>query len=217
MLKNLKIKNLLLIFTAAIVFGACASKSEQEYNKPALYWYNKMMMQIGMNDLDEADDTYTSLESEHRNSPYIPTAMLILVNAHMADEQYALANFYLDEYIKRFILSKDIDYARYMKIKANFMGFKQQFRDQQLIDDTLANIIDFKYKYPNSPYMPLVDTMNARLFMAKASMDKEIAGLYERRDKPKAAELYMDKAKNSWVDPNEIKPVEVPFYRAIFE
>ncbi len=88
MLKNLKIKNLLLIFTAAIVFGACASKSEQEYNKPALYWYNKMMMQIGMNDLDEADDTYTSLESEHRNSPYIPTAMLILVNAHMADEQY---------------------------------------------------------------------------------------------------------------------------------
>ncbi len=53
MLKNLKIKNLLLIFTAAIVFGACASKSEQEYNKPALYWYNKMMMQIGMNDLDE--------------------------------------------------------------------------------------------------------------------------------------------------------------------
>ena len=76
---------------------------------------------------------------------------------------------------------------------------------------------EFKNKYKNSPYMPLVDTMNARLFMAKASMDKEIAGLYERRDKPKAAELYMDKAKNSWVDPNEIKPVEVPFYRAIFE
>jgi outer membrane protein assembly factor BamD len=42
-----------------------------------------MMMQIGMNDLDEADDTYTSLESEHRNSPYIPTAMLILLNAHI--------------------------------------------------------------------------------------------------------------------------------------
>ena len=33
----------------------------------------------------------------------------------------------------------------------------------------------------------------------------------------KGIDLYMDKAKNSWVDPNEIKPVEVPFYRAIFE
>lgn len=181
MVKNLKIKNILLLLSATLVFNACSSKSEQEYNKPALYWYNKMMMQIGMGDLDEADDTYTSLESEHRNSPYIPTAMLILVNAHMQDEEYALANFYLDEYIKRFSMSKDIDYARYLKIKANFMGFKQQFRDQQLIEDTLAQIEEFKNKYKNSPYMPLIDTMNVRLMMAKASMDKEIAELYQRR------------------------------------
>jgi outer membrane protein assembly factor BamD len=52
--------------------------------------------------------------------------------------------------------------------------------------------------------------------MAKASMDKEIADLYERRDKEKQL-LYMEKVKNSWVDPSEIEPVKVPFYRAIFE
>lgn len=217
MIKNLKLKNLLLILSATLVFNACSSKSEQEYNKPALYWYNKMMNQIAEGELDEADDTYTSLESEHRNSPYIPTAMLILVNAHMQEEEYALANFYLDEYIKRFSLSKDIDYARYMKIKANFMGFKQQFRDQQLIDDTLAQIMQFKQNYKNSPYMPLVDTMNARLFMAKASLDKEIAELYLRREKPLAHEYYMNKSRDSWANPEEVNKVEVPFYRSIFE
>ena len=42
----------------------------------------------------------------------------------MDEEEYALANFYLDEYIKRFSLSKDIDYVRYLKIKANFWGLK---------------------------------------------------------------------------------------------
>ncbi|RBQ27693.1 outer membrane protein assembly factor BamD [Arcobacter sp. CECT 9188] len=217
MVKNLKIKNILLLLSATLIFNACSSKSEQEYNKPALYWYNKMMMQIGMGDLDEADDTYTSLESEHRNSPYIPTAMLILVNAHMQDEEYALANFYLDEYIKRFSMSKDIDYARYLKIKANFMGFKQQFRDQQLIEDTLVQIEEFKNKYKNSPYMPLIDTMNVRLMMAKAAMDKEIAELYQRRDKPMAFEYYMNKSQNSWENPEEINKVKVPFYRSIFE
>lgn len=217
MVKSFNLKNLLLIVCATFVFSACSSKSEQEYNKPALYWYNKMMMQIGTGDLDEADDTYTSLESEHRNSPYIPTAMLILVNAHMQEEEYSLANFYLDEYIKRFSLSKDIDYARYMKIKANFMGFKQQFRDQQLIDDTLAQIMEFKQKYKNSAYMPLVDTMNARLFMAKAALDKEISELYKRRNKPLASEYYMNKSKDSWIETDEINKVEVPFYRAIFE
>lgn len=216
-MKSFKLKNILLIACATLVFTACSSKTEEEYNKPALYWYNKMLKQIASNDLDEADDTYTSLESEHRNSPFIPSAMLILVNAHIDEEEYALSNFYLDEYIKRFSLSKDIDYARYLKIKANFLGFKYQFRDQQLIEDTLVQVKDFKVKYPSSPYMPLVDTINSRLSMAKASMDKEIVELYKRKDKELAAAFYEDKLKESWIAPSEIEPVKVPFYRSIFE
>ena len=217
MIKVFKMKNLLLIACATFVFTACSSKTEEEYNKPANYWYNKMMKQISDGDLDEADDTYSSLESEHRNSPFIPSAMLILVNAHIDEEEYALANFYLDEYIKRFGLSKDIDYARYLKIKANFLGFKYQFRDQQLIEDTLVQIEEFRAKYKNTPYMPLVETMNSRLFMAKASMDKEIADLYTRRDKELGTAFYTEKVKKSWVNPDEIEPVKVPWYRAIFE
>lgn len=215
--KSFKFKKIILIACAAFVLTACSSKEEEEYNKPALYWYNKMLKQIASGDLDEADDTYTSLESEHRNTPFVPTAMLILVNAHIDDEEYALANFYLDEYIKRFSMSKDIDYARYLKIKANFLGFKYQFRDQQLIEDTLVQIEEFRAKYKNSPYMPLVETMNSRLFMAKASMDKEISDLYTRRDKELAAAFYEQKVQNSWVAPQEIEPVKVPWYRAIFE
>ena len=215
--KSFKMKNLLLIACAAFVFTACSSKEEQEYNKPAIYWYNKMLKEIASNDLDKADDTYTSLESEHRNTPYVPTAMLVLVNAHIDEEEYALANFYLDEYIKRFGLSKDIDYARYLKIKANFLGFKYQFRDQQLIEETLKEVESFKTKYPSSPYMPLVDTINSRLYMGKASMDKEIAELYERKDKEMGARFYEQKVKESWVNPAEIEPVKVPWYRSLFE
>ena len=87
MINNLKIKSLLLVITSLFVFTACSSKNDvAEYNKPALYWYNKMLSQISMGDLDQADDTYTSLESEHRNSPLIATSLLILVNSHINDE-----------------------------------------------------------------------------------------------------------------------------------
>jgi outer membrane protein assembly factor BamD len=65
--------------------------------------------------------------------------------------------------------------------------------------------------------MPLVNTMSSRLYMAKAVLDKEIADLYKRLDKPKAAEYYDEKVKKSWVKPEEIKPVDVPFYRSIFQ
>jgi len=219
MISIFKFRNLILIIGLGFFLTACSQKAEksQEYDKPALYWYNKMIDQISGGYLDEADDTYTSLESEHRNSPLLPTALLILANGHMDDEEYELSNFYLDEYVKRFGLSKNIDYVRYLKIKANFLGFSNELRDQQLIEDTIQEIEEFKSTFPRSPYMPLVNTMSARLFMAKASLDKEIADLYKRLDKPKASAFYDEKVKKSWVEPKEIEPVSVPFYRRPFE
>lgn len=214
-----KFKNLFLVATLAFLFSACSQKSEkvQEYGKPALYWYNKMIKEINGNFLEDADDTYTSLESEHRNSPLLPTALLILANGHMDHEEYQLANFYLDEYIKKYALSKNIDYVRYLKIKANFMGFAYDLRDQQLIDDTITEIDSFKQNFPRSPYMPLINTMSARLYMAKASLDKDISSLYNRVGKEQAAVMYLKKARDSWVEPNEIEQVDVPFYRYPFE
>lgn len=219
MLNILKLKNITTIFVIVFLFSACAEKKQrfQEYDKPALYWYNKMVSQISTGYLEDADDTYTSLESEHRNSPLLPTALLILANGHIDEEEYLLANYYLDEYIKRYAYSKNIDYVRYLKIKANFLGFSYELRDQMLVENTIEDIEVFKQSFPNSPYMPLVNTMNSRLYMAKAALDKEIADLYERIDKPKAAKYYKEKVEKSWVKPDEIEPVDVPFYRSIFQ
>ncbi|MCP4970403.1 MAG: outer membrane protein assembly factor BamD [Arcobacter sp.] len=214
-----KFKNILLLISLAFLLSACSQKNQtvEEYDRPALYWYNKMVVQIASGYLEEADDTYISLESEHRNSPLLQTALLILANAHIDSEEYELANFYLDEYIKRFALSKNIDYVRYLKIKANFLGFSNELREQQLIEDTINEISLFQNIFPYSPYMPLVNTMSARLYMAKASFDKDIADLYKRIDKPKAAEFYNKKVKKSWLEPKEISPVKIPFYRYPFE
>ncbi len=211
--------NALLIGSSALFFSACSQKSEkiQEYNKPAIYWYNKIVKEIAWGDIDAADDTYTSLQSEHKNSPLIATSLQILANAHIDEEQYLLANYYLDEYTKRFALSKNIDYVRYLKIKANFLSIPDRFREQELVTQTINQSNNFIKNYPNSPYLPLVYTINARLFMAKASLDKEISELYVRLDKPKAAEFYDEKVKKNWVDKNEIEPVELPWYRSIFE
>lgn len=213
-------KSLQLVIIGGLVvsFTSCSSKKgPKEYGQPAIYWYNKIANEIATGDLEAADDSYISLESEHKNSPLLATSLQILVNAHIAEEEYALANFYVDEYVKKFAVSKSVDYFRYLKIKANFMSFSSQFREQNLIYETQKEIDEFMVKFPNSPYMPLVGTINARLAMAKASFDKEIADLYKRIDKPKAAEFYDEKVSKNWVDPKEIKEVEVSWYRSLFE
>jgi outer membrane protein assembly factor BamD len=211
------LKNLILLLLTIFVFSACSSKQEEEYNKPAVYWYNKMLKEISTFQLDNADDTYTSLESEHRNSPLLPSALMIIAKAHMDDEEYQLANYYFDEYIKRFEQNNPDGYVRYLKIKSKFLAFKQQFREQKLIDETLVDINQFVNDYPNSTYIHLVKTMQSRLYMAKATLDVEISELYTRLDKPKAAEFYTLKAKESWSDIETIQQVDVPWYRAIFE
>lgn len=205
----------MLIFTYLIT--GCSSKDQHEYNKPAIYWYNKMIKQLSNYQIDEADDTYTSLEAEHRNSSLLPSAIMIIATAHMEDEEYLMANYYLDQYLKKFSKKDDIDYIRYLKIKSNFLAFKSQFREQDLLSKTLKQTDKFIHEYPNSKYIYIINTIRARLLMKKAIFDKEISELYGRVDKPKAQKVYEKKASTNWEDLESIEKISVPWYRYIFE
>lgn len=211
------IKYLILALSFTFIFNGCSSKQGENFNKPALFWYNKMLQEISLYQLDEADETFTSLESEHRKSPLLPSALILLANAHMNDEAYEMASFYFNEYLKKFDDGSLNEYVRYLTIKAKFLAFKDQFREQKLIEEALLEIEQYKRQFPNSTYSYLIDTIESRLLMAQSTLDLEIASLYQRIDKPKAAKIYQEKAKQSWLETNIIEPVHVPWYRAIFE
>ncbi len=214
---NRKILTVLLITSLVYILSGCSSKSEEEYNKPAIYWYNKMIKEISNYQIDQADSTFTSLESEHRNSPLIPSALMIIAITHMEDEEYAMANYYFDEYLKKFSLKKNADYIRFLKIKSNFLAFKSEFREQELLAQTIVDTDRFIKEYPTSQYIYLVKTIKARLVMGKALFDKEISELYSRINKPKAQVFYEMKASKNWENINNIKKINVPWYRYIFE
>lgn len=208
-----------IVITAFVLFAflGCADKNKEVYNKPALYWYEQIVKKIKDFDLEEADNLYTSLSSEHISSPLLPEAMMILAQAHMAEEEYLLANFYLDEYIKRFGSSKTSEYARYMKIKANFESFPNPNRNQQLLLDTMAQTKDFVDKYPESKYRPMVETMFVKLKLGEHFMIKNIADLYTRIDKPEAAKIYQKKFDESGLKSAKMIKPNIPWYRSWFE
>ena len=214
---NTKILNLMIITSLVYIFTGCASKEQEEYNKPAIYWYNKMIKQISNYQLDDADNTFTSFESEHRNSPLLPSAIMIIAVTHMQEEEYALANYYFDEYLKKYSVEKNADYIRYLKIKSNFLAFKSQFREQDLLSKTIIASDKFINDYPTSQYIYLVQDIKSRLLMTKSIFDVEISELYDRVDKPKAKAYYQEKASKNWDDVKNIEKVDVPWYRAIFE
>lgn len=196
----------LLASLLLLAITGCSSKQKAEYEKPAIYWYQKMMKSAAAGNLEKADNYFTSLESEHIGSPLIPEAMLILMQAHMDAEEYLLADFYLDEYIKRYGSSRNRQFAEFMKIKAAFFGLKSPQRDQKLVLDTLTKARNYIARYPEGAFTPMVQTIEVRLEMTNYLMNESIASLYERRHKPEAAKIYRDRNEKSWLKKEDIRP-----------
>ena len=215
MLTNYK-KSVLLVVLVVLFIGCSDKDAVKEYDRPALYWYKNIVKSISSSNFDKADNYYISLRSEHTNSPLLPTATLILAQAHIQDQGFLMADYYLDEYLKKYATGEKIELAKFLKIKAAFLGLKDINRDQKLMIDTLKNVDKFTKDYPNSIYKPIVDTLKVRLFMAQYLLNENIASLYNRIDKDKAYKIYKDKNKNSVLNSTDIKAPQESFLDKIF-
>ncbi len=202
------LKEMIFLFAILFIVTGCskgAKNSDTEFNKPDTYWYAKMIKEIKRDDLDKADDAYTSLESEHINSPLVKEALMILQKAHRADREYVMSKFYIDRYTKRYANANNIEYLRFLRIKTNFLTFTRANRDQKLLEDTISDANTYKQRFPRSQYNPYVDTMLTKLYLAELMLNKEIASLYRRTGKLKAAKIYEDKVNKSWLRNTKIK------------
>jgi outer membrane protein assembly factor BamD len=206
----------LIAITALILLSGCG-KEVEEFNKPAEYWYEKMVTAVSNGSLEKADSYFSSLQSEHISSPFLPDATMIMAQAHMAHEEYLLSEHFLDEYIRRYATPQGREYAEFLKIKAKFLALPNPGRDQGLIDETLRSVDTFKASYPYSTYLPLVHSMETQLQLARGVLNEQIAQLYERLGKPKGSVYYRAIAPINWIDQSEVVNAEVPWYREMFE
>ena len=206
-------------FLVVLLLAGCAGTTEdtEEFNKPAIHWYKKIASSISQNNMDKADKFYISLKSEHARSPLMKEAILMLAYAHMKEEEYLLANYYLDEYNKRFGESENRDYIEFMKIKASFLGVVNPYKDQKLILDSIKKAKTFLYRYPGSIYTPMVNTILIRLHMSIYLLNENIAALYDRTGHKNAAKIYRDKNKDSVVEMTDITPPKKSIVGRIFD
>ena len=216
----MRFKSYILGFAVmSLVFVGCAKSVEdtEEFNKPAMHWYKKIAVSISDDNLDKADKFYISLKSEHMRSPLMKEAMLMLAHAHMKDEEYLLANYYLDEYNKRYGQSENRDYIEFMKIKSSFLGIRNPYKDQKLILDSIQKARTFVYRYPGSVYAPMVNTILIKLHMSQYLLNENIAALYDRTGKTEAAKIYRAKNNGSLLKSADIKAPAKSIVGKIFD
>ena len=213
---NYKLKVISICVASTLFLGGC-SKEIEEYNKPAIYWYSKIVESISATNLEKADDYYASLQGEHIGSPLLIEATMMLAVAHMDDDEYLLSEHFLNEYIKRYANANEKEAAEYMIIKAKYLALPHPRRDQALIKEVILKGNEFKSKYPNSDYYSLVDTILTKLYMGESSLNHSIAELYNRVDKYGSAKYYENIKPQPWIKWDEIERAQSPWYRAWFE
>ncbi|WP_270963668.1 outer membrane protein assembly factor BamD [Campylobacter upsaliensis] len=211
-------KNLLILSLTITFFTACSTKNKDElYNLSPSQWYAQIIKDLQDKDLEKADTHYSGMASEHIADPLLEPTLIILAQAHMDEEEYQLAEFYLDEYNKKFGNSKNVDYTRYLKIKAKFEAFAVPNRNQALMLQSQQEIDNFLKEYPNTQYKPLVQTMLTKFNIAVFYLDSTIADLYNRTNRQQSYEIYQEKLQQSEFFERSIITPELPWYRAIFE
>ncbi|AXP08438.1 outer membrane protein assembly factor BamD [Campylobacter hepaticus] len=211
-------KSIFLLIFIGICFSACSTKTNEGlYNLSASQWYKQIIKDLNDKDLEKADDHYNGMASEHVSDPLLETTLIILAQAHIDEEEYKLAEFYLDEYNKKFGNSRNADFIRYLKIKAKFDAFAVPNRNQALMLQSQKEIDDFLKDYPYTQYQPLVQTMLTKFNLAVFYLDMTIEELYQRIGYEQSAQIYKEKLKeNEFYKQDIIKP-ELPWYRSIFE
>ncbi|WP_261517420.1 outer membrane protein assembly factor BamD [Campylobacter lanienae] len=214
---RINLKSAIFILSLSILVGCGAKKDDELYNLTPDQWYQQILNDIKDADLETANSHYISFASEHVASPYLEQVLIILANAHVDEEEYKMANFYLDEYIKKYGTKESIEYIQYLKIKANFDSFSKPNRNQKLVKDSILQIDEFLKNYSNTQYRPLIETMLVKFKLAEYYLDSDIYELYNKLDRSDSAAIYQDKIDNSPLNDINSTKAKLPWYMTPFE
>jgi len=200
----------ILILLPLFFFISCSNKNLDYKKLTALSWHKKIYKDVKNENLDKADDDFTSFEAEDPGSIYIKTDLLELFLAHQQNEEYDLAIFYLNEYEKRYATPQEITWLEYQKIKMNFLKYDKAYTNQQALLNIITMCNNYLAKYPNSQYLPEVNTILVKAELTKKYFDDKIYKLYKKLDKPKAAKEF-----KVTIPKNSIPPY-IPWYKKLF-
>jgi outer membrane protein assembly factor BamD len=202
-------KIILPLLLGAMFFG-CSSKNENLSNLSANALHKKFIQAIRYKNIDKADDIYLELEAQYPGSMYIKTELLILYYAHLKNEEFELAKFYLNQYEKRYASLKEIPWCEYEKIRIDFLSYQNAYTNEGKILDIIKECENFNLNYKDSTFIYEVNTIYVKALLTKLYLDDKIYHLYKKEGKIKAAQKYRVK-----IPKNSIPP-KVPWYKKIF-
>lgn len=162
--------------------------------------YEEIFQKISKN-LDDADEKFITLKTDHEKSPYIKKAATALAIAHMSKKEHILANFYIQELLKKDPKSK---LGKFLLSKNQYLYSQLTQSDQQYMISAIKSLKTNKELLKDSEYQILANTMLTRLELDKAWNNAKIGYMYKKLNKDKGYELYINRTQELGIDINSI-------------
>jgi len=165
----------------------------QHHDKTVSTYKKEIQSAISTKNLILADKRYLSMRGDYPESKLLPTVMLDLALAHMEHKEYLLSSYYCDSYIKDYPYSKKIDYAEFLKVKGVYLQFVAISGDHEISSRMHKQSRRFVKRFKKSKYRAEVKKMIKHYNTLSKKRNEEIALMYERTGKTKAAAYYRKK------------------------
>ena len=209
--------NKYVLYTVLVIFlCACSKNTREDFNRPASFWYEEIIIAIKNNQLEKADNYFNSLQSEHIASPLIAEALLMLAQAHMENNEHLLSIFFINEYKTRFSNVKNKDFIELMTNTAKYHAFSNYSKDQGFIDESIKDMQSFIILNSNNIYLLYIKHILTSFKLALFEIDKDIIRIYKLQDKDIAQKRYEEHSKSLGVDDIKFIPSDIPWYVRIF-
>jgi len=205
------VKKTLIFLSLLLIITGCSKNPALSRDYPnSLINHIAIKKDIINENLDKADNDFMSLEADFPASIYIKSDLLILYLAHLKNKEYKLAKFYLNQYEKRYASKKEIPWCEYQKIKMDFLKYDHAYTNQKAILDLIKECKAFKVNFPNSIFLPEVNTIYVKALLTNQYLDAKIYKLYKKLYGTKTAKYY-----KTTIPSNSIPPY-VPWYKKLF-
>jgi outer membrane protein assembly factor BamD (BamD/ComL family) len=161
-----------------------------------VYLFNQFTEYLSLNNDSKIQNSLHLISSEYPKSKYIKISYLLLVEHYINKEKYKLALYFINIYAEKFYTNSDEEFITFTKNKIKYSRFKDLYKDQSLLSNTIEEIeesllINSQNKYANETY-----TMLTHLKLLQNINNKRVSDLYNILQKTKSEQLYIDKYEN---------------------
>jgi len=86
-----------------------------------------------------------------------------------------MADYYLDEYLKKYATGRRVEYIKFMKLKASFLRLKDINRDQNLILKAIKEADSFYNEIPKIQYIGAIWARRPFKGLGLATIGRELS------------------------------------------